>query len=245
MRLAPGRRSRPRPRAHRIDGLPIAVSPLVLDSVREWAGLARGFLRGRRYEPPPAIPPHAFAAPPARTLNVEAFFRSPDPGFPDLRPLLSPGTRVVDVGCGVGRNLSELLRQGFSPVGVDRASSVLAEIAAEHAGSLLQADLFALPLRDGSVDAVVIWQVMCQFDADSQRAAMRELARAVKPGGLLVVAGCPCSQPLHAADLPHGIEIIDEVLLPPIDDGTSSRWLLLLRRRPGSSSCATSRGRIL
>jgi len=207
----------------------------MLDSVRQWAGEARGFLRGRRYQPPPAVPPQAFPATRARALDVEAFFRSPDPGFPDLRPLLSPGTRVVDVGCGVGRNMSELLRQGFSPVGVDRASSVLAESAADHAGSLLQADLFALPLRDGSVDAIIIWQVMCQFDPDSQRAAMRELARAVKPGGLLVVAGCPCSQPLRAADLPCGIEIIDEVPLPPVDDGTSSRWLLLLRRPPSEA----------
>jgi SAM-dependent methyltransferase len=200
----------------------------MLESLRAWVDLLRDLISGRWPEQVVTVAPPS--PEPAEAPDLARFFQSPDPGFPDLRPLLPARARVLDVGCGVGRNLRALTGQGFLPIGVDASATVLAQARTTSDAPLLRADLFDLPLGDASVDAAVAWQVLCQFDPGSRRAALRELARVVAPGGLLVVSGCPSSLPIDGAELPCGTEPADAALLDPLADWPHRRWLFIARR---------------
>jgi SAM-dependent methyltransferase len=92
--------------------------------------------------------------------------------------------RVLDVGCGTGANGPVLAEQGHFAVGIDASPIPLGLTPRGHAVRL-RGDAAALPFQDGAFDLVVALDVLEHLDDD--RAAARELARVLVPGGALVV----------------------------------------------------------
>ncbi len=95
---------------------------------------------------------------------------------------LRPGARVLDVGCGAGASV-ELLRRSFGlrAVGLDLS-------AAPSRGTpipLLRADARRLPVAGGALDAVLLECVLSLVP--DRQLVLRECARALSPGGSLVV----------------------------------------------------------
>lgn len=110
-----------------------------------------------------------------------------------LLDALRPGTDLLDVGCGAGTITAGLARR-VAPgrvLGVDTSESVLATAAGALAkAGIKDAELFvgdaqALELPDGAVDVVHAHQVL-QHLSDPV-AALREMRRVVRPGGLIAV----------------------------------------------------------
>ena len=104
----------------------------------------------------------------------------------------APGERVLDVGCGPGFYVAELLSQvgaTGSVVGVDASPQTLALARRRTQGQdnvmLYQADATALPVADASFDRALSVQVL-EYVADPA-AAVAELHRALRPGGRLVI----------------------------------------------------------
>src|SRR6185369_7792681 len=111
---------------------------------------------------------------------------------------LTPASRVLEVGCGYGRNLMALasLKPGLV-VGSDVDAGEL-ERAADKRASLPASD-FAhielvrqeprrLPFRDGSFDMVVLWQVLEHlFGQELKQTVVSECIRVLKPGGVVLV----------------------------------------------------------
>ncbi|MET8576937.1 class I SAM-dependent methyltransferase [Streptomyces sp. NPDC005012] len=104
---------------------------------------------------------------------------------------LTPGMRVLDVGCGPGTitaDLAELVPRG-GVVGLERAAGVLEDARAEAARRGLAnvtftvGDVHALPYPDGVFDVVHAHQVL-QHVGDPV-AALREMRRVTRPGGLV------------------------------------------------------------
>ena len=98
--------------------------------------------------------------------------------------------RLLDVGTGTGRMIELLGPTAIQAIGIDKSSEMLrlARVKLEAAGiasSLRQADMYALPLGDGSADSVVIHQVL--HYAQNPAAALAEAARVLRPGGRLLV----------------------------------------------------------
>jgi tellurite methyltransferase len=101
--------------------------------------------------------------------------------------------RVLDAGCGDGRNLVYFLRHGFTCFGVDREPRAVEEVrrlAAQLAPALppdhfQAADIARLPFDDGSMDAVICSAVLhfCD-DVEAFGGAVTEMGRVLSAGGL-------------------------------------------------------------
>ena len=108
-----------------------------------------------------------------------------------LAGLLAPGMSVLDVGCGPGaitRGIAEAVGPGGLVVGVDRDEALL-ERARTRCGSLPnlhfeEGDVTRLGY-DACFDIVTAARTL-QWIADL-RTAVRRMARAARPGGLLVI----------------------------------------------------------
>jgi SAM-dependent methyltransferase len=111
-----------------------------------------------------------------------------------LRGNVSPGMRVLDAGCGGGRNIQFLLREGYEVFGVDvsaEAITAVRNMASELAPGL-PADNFhisgveAMPFADEFADVVVCHSVLHFARDEAQLEAMvRGMWRVLRPGGML------------------------------------------------------------
>lgn len=94
------------------------------------------------------------------------------------------GRRLLDVGCGVARRLTQARQSGTTlAVGVDLTPGMLAE-SREHE-LLAAADVRAIPIADRSFD--VVWCRLVLGHLPDLDAAYAELARVCTPGGHVVV----------------------------------------------------------
>ena len=111
-----------------------------------------------------------------------------------LRGNIAAGMRVVDAGCGYGRNLVHLLREGVDIFAVDASAEAVGHVralAAELApelpvGNFQVGAIEKMPWPDGFADVVICNSVL-HFARDEKHflAMVEELWRVVKPGGML------------------------------------------------------------
>jgi tellurite methyltransferase len=111
-----------------------------------------------------------------------------------LRGRIAQGMKVLDAGCGAGRNLVFLMRAGLEVWGVDESPDAIAHVRqlAASIAPQLEADRFrverveAMSLEDGSMDVVVSSAVL-HFARDERHwnAMVHEMWRVLAPGGIL------------------------------------------------------------
>lgn len=117
------------------------------------------------------------------------------------------GMRILDLACGTGDLMAELLRIGREKVvGADILPEMLARVGPKiapfaHRSSLVVTDGERLPLLAGSFDAVTIAFGIRNF-ADPW-AGLREIQRVLRPGGRAVILefSLPKFAPLRLAYL--------------------------------------------
>jgi SAM-dependent methyltransferase/uncharacterized protein YbaR (Trm112 family) len=98
------------------------------------------------------------------------------------------GKLVLDVGCGAGRFLDVASRWGAHVIGIDLSFAV--EASQRNVGhrpnvSVIQADVFRLPFRDGTFDA--IFSIGVLHHSRDTREAFLQLPQLLKNGGDLAV----------------------------------------------------------
>ena len=95
------------------------------------------------------------------------------------------GGRVLDVATGTGLVAAELVRRGFAVTGLDQSAEML-EVARrrfEGAVDLVEAPAENLPFDDAAFDHVTVTYLLRYVDDPG--ATLAELARVVRPGGVL------------------------------------------------------------
>ena len=100
---------------------------------------------------------------------------------------VSPGTRLLDVGCGSGLTLLLAEERGAVPAGLDISPGLL-QIARNRLpdADLREGDMEYLPFGDATFDAVTGVNAF-QFAGNPQN-ALREAARVTRPGGRVVAS---------------------------------------------------------
>jgi ubiquinone/menaquinone biosynthesis C-methylase UbiE len=105
------------------------------------------------------------------------------------------GMRVLDAGCGRGEVLLACARQGAAVAGVDYSEDAVdltRETLADYPDSdIRHGDVTRLPWPDDSYDRILFGDVIEHLEARQADAALRELRRVLRPGGMVLVHTAP------------------------------------------------------
>lgn len=162
-----------------------------------------------------------------------AAYRVPDFNFADF----APGDRVLDVGCGRGGHLREMVARGCRAVGVDPDEVSLRPLRASGV-NVIRGFGEALSVRTGSLDGLVSCVVLPYTD---ERRAVEEWGRVLRRGGVARVAVHGLGFPLRQVSLdfgPRGVVYCARSLV------NTAYYRLFGRRLPGwvgDTLCQTDR----
>ena len=140
---------------------------------------------------------------------------------------IPPGGRVLDLGCGCGVPVSRSLAiAGFEVVGVD-----FSEVQLARAGTLVPkaefvlGDITAIDFEAESFDAIVCLFAIIHVPLDEQPALVRNMARWLRPGGLLLLSTGNWAWTGSSSDWLGGVEL----WWSHADRDTYGRWLFQAR----------------
>lgn len=103
----------------------------------------------------------------------------------------SSGDRILDAGCGTGRNLTYFLKSDFEVHAIDRDKECISFLKSAYAdknAEFRQAGLEELPYPDDHFDHIICIAVLHFSQSEGHfKQQMNELSRVLKPGGSLFI----------------------------------------------------------
>jgi len=108
-----------------------------------------------------------------------------------VRQWMSDEGCMLDFGCGYGRVLGELYKEGYDKlVGLDFSPAMIAAARGQYPEiAFEQIESLSIPLPDASVDGVLLFSVLTCIPTDEgQRELLREVNRVLNRGGLLYIS---------------------------------------------------------
>jgi len=115
----------------------------------------------------------------ARTPGHDAYWYYRTSFFDSIVP--PPRGVTLEVGCGEGRVVRDLVARGHQVIAIDGSPTLLRHAAeADLVGRYALADALALPIGDSRVDLAVAYNSLMDFD--DLPAAVQQVSRVLKPG---------------------------------------------------------------
>ena len=136
--------------------------------------------------------------------------------FAHVVTLSNPDARILDVGCGTGRDVARLRERGRDAIGVDRSAEMIEAGRKRYGLPELALRVDTLPdlatIRTGQFDVVICAAVLQHIEEESLLDALYRLRSLVAPGGFLVLS-IPEQYPLKDTALDHSNRLFH--LRPP------------------------------
>jgi len=102
--------------------------------------------------------------------------------------LVGDGARVLDVGCGAGRDMAWLESLGLSLTGLDYSLAMLVQARSRVKGSLVWMDMRELGLTSGFFSAAWCSAALLHLGRDQAPRALSEIRRVLHPGGVFFLS---------------------------------------------------------
>lgn len=124
--------------------------------------------------------------------NCEGYFDStvdiePSSFLYPLTDVLVPGGRVLDIGCGSGRDLRWLSERGFEPTGYERSPG-LADMARRHSQcSVIEGDFSSYNFSNLQFDALVLVGALVHLSRPELPTILRSICQALVPSGCILL----------------------------------------------------------
>jgi len=156
---------------------------------------------------------------------------------------LEPGTRVLDLACGIGRHALELARRGFRVTGIDRTPAFIDEARRCATKAALPIELVCDDMRTfrrpGAFDAAICLANSFTYfdDPADDRATLANVAASLRPSGAFVLEIGWISREIvrrvlrptsrHWDELPDGTVVLQEGTVDAASSRIENRWILL------------------
>ena len=98
---------------------------------------------------------------------------------------LGQGARVLDLGCGPGRDTQHLQARGLRAFGIDLSIGMLQEAKRRVTWEFVQGDMRKLPLNTDQLDGIWLSAALIHLPRADVPKALEEVRRVLKPGGVL------------------------------------------------------------
>lgn len=95
--------------------------------------------------------------------------------------------KVLDAGCGSGKVLERLARDGHDVAGLDLSATALSLAARRGPFPLFRASVAALPVRDAAFDVILSLDVLANLPPSALPGALADCRRVLVPGGWLIL----------------------------------------------------------
>jgi ubiquinone/menaquinone biosynthesis C-methylase UbiE len=106
----------------------------------------------------------------------------------DFLAPVPPPARLLEVGCGAGRDMAWFESQGANVVGVDLSPGMLRQARGRVRGELLEMDMLGLGFPDGSFEGVWCMATLLHLPKADAPRALGEMRRVLAPGGALALS---------------------------------------------------------
>jgi SAM-dependent methyltransferase len=108
-----------------------------------------------------------------------------------IEKIVKPNSRILDVGCGTGRHIAILTKDGYEVMGIDSSSKML-EVASLKidSGKLINSDIFKYDFEPARFDLVCLfWNAFNEMALDEYmgKKLFSRLISLISPGGKILV----------------------------------------------------------
>lgn len=102
--------------------------------------------------------------------------------------LLPTGARILDIGCGPGRDTADFNSRAFWAVGMDLSIGMLLEAVQRTSGQFVQGNMTALPFAPDCFDAAWVSASLLHLPRDAAPGVLAGIHTALKSGGVFFMA---------------------------------------------------------
>ena len=102
--------------------------------------------------------------------------------------LLPAGSRILDVGCGAGRDMAQFRSRGFFVAGMDLSIGMLREAASRAPGAYIAGDMTALPFSRPSFDAAWVNASLLHLPRKAAPGVLTGIHSLLKSSGVLYLS---------------------------------------------------------
>ncbi|MBU0627783.1 MAG: class I SAM-dependent methyltransferase [Nanoarchaeota archaeon] len=97
--------------------------------------------------------------------------------------------KILDHGCGIGRNLFYLRQEGFEVYGIDNSDYALASLKKKNLPPkyIIHGDISKIPFEDNFFDTLISTNVLAHGNLKQIERYISEIKRVVKPGGIILL----------------------------------------------------------